>query len=34
MIDCRNFFDEPLKNDIRAYKNIREIATGKEDDCN
>ena len=32
MIDCRNFFDEPLKNDIRAYKNIREIATGKGDD--
>ena len=32
MIDCRNFFDESLKNDIRAYKNIKEIATGKGDD--
>ena len=27
-IDGRNFFDQPVKNDIKTYENIREIATG------
>ena len=26
------FFDQPVKNDIRRYKNIRKIATGQGDD--
>ena len=32
MIDGRNFFDQPIKNDIRTYKNIRKITTGQGDD--
>ena len=32
MIDGRNFFDQPLKNDLRTYDNIRKIATGLGDD--
>ena len=32
MIDGRNFFDQPIKNDIRTYKNIRKITTGQRDD--
>ena len=31
LIDGRNFFDEPIKNDKRAYDNIRKIATGQGD---
>ena len=27
MIDEKNFFDQPVKNDIRIYDNIRKIAT-------
>ena len=29
MIDERNFFDHPIKNDIRTYENIRKIAAGQ-----
>ena len=32
MIDGRNFFDQPIKNDIQTYENIRKITTGQEDD--
>ena len=32
MIDRRNSFDQPVKNDIKIYKNIRKIATGQTDD--
>ena len=31
MTDGRNFFDQPVKNDMRTYKNIRKIATGHGD---
>ena len=29
MTDGRNFFDQPTKNDLKTYNNIRKIATGK-----
>ena len=32
IIDEKNFFDQPVKNDKVTYKNIRKIATGKGDD--
>ena len=32
MIDRRNFFDQPIKNDLKTYDNIRKIATGQSDD--
>ena len=28
-IDGKNFFDQPINNDIKAYGNIRKIATGQ-----
>ena len=28
-IDDKNFFDQPINNDIKAYGNIRKIATGQ-----
>ena len=28
MIDGRNFFDQPIKNDLKTYDNIRMTATG------
>ena len=31
MIDGRNFFDHPIKNDLKTY-NSRKIATGQGDD--
>ena len=31
-IDGRNFFNRPIKNDIKTYDNIRKIATGQSDD--
>ena len=34
MIDGKNFFDEPSKNYIKAYENIRKIATGFLPDYN
>ena len=32
MIDGRNFFDQPIKNDIKTYENIRKLTTGQRDD--
>ena len=32
MIDGKNFFDQPVKNDKVTYENIRNIATGQGDD--
>ena len=32
MIDGKNFFDQPIKNNLRTYDNIRKIATGQPDD--
>ena len=31
MIDGRNVFHQPVKNDLRTYDNIRKIETGKGD---
>ena len=31
-IDRQNFFDQPLKNTLRTYYNIRKIATGQGGD--
>ena len=31
MIDGRSFFDQPIKNDLRTYDNIRKIETGQSD---
>ena len=32
VIDRRNFFDQPIKNDLETYDNIRKIETGQGDD--
>ena len=32
MIDANNFFDQPIKSDIRTYNNISKISTGQGDD--
>ena len=32
MIDEKNFFDQPVKNDKVTYDKIRKIATGQRDD--
>ena len=32
MIDGKNFFDQPLKNDKVTYENIRKIAIGRGGD--
>ena len=32
MIDEKNFFDQPVKNNKVTYENIRKIATGQGDD--
>ena len=32
MIDGRNLFNQPKKNDLKTYDNIRKIATGQGDD--
>ena len=32
MIDGKNFFDQPVKNYIVTYENIRKIAIGQRDD--
>ena len=32
IIDGRNFFDQPTKNELKTYDNIRKIATGQGDD--
>ena len=31
MINGRNFFDQPIKNDLKTYDNIEKIATGRGD---
>ena len=31
MFDGRNCFDQPTKNDIKTYENIRKITTGQGD---
>ena len=31
-IDVKNFFDQPINNDTKTYKNIRKIAMGQGDD--
>ena len=31
VIDGKNFFDQPIKNDLKTYDNIRKIATGQGD---
>ena len=32
MIDKRNLFNQPIKNYLKTYDNIRKIATGQGDD--
>ena len=32
MIDGENYYDHPVKSDMRTYDNIRKIATGQRDD--
>ena len=32
MIDGKNFFDKPIKNDQISYDNIRKITAGQGDD--
>ena len=32
MIDGKHFFEEPVKNNLRTYENIRTTATGQGDD--
>ena len=32
MIQEQNFFNQPIKNNLRTYYNIRKITTGQEDD--
>ena len=32
MIDGKNFFDQPIRNDKVTYENIRKIVTGQGDD--
>ena len=33
IIDGRNIFDQPIKNDFETYDNIRKIAPGQRDGC-
>ena len=32
MIEERNFFDQPIKNDLKMYDNIRKITTSQVND--
>ena len=32
MINRQNFFDQPVKNDLRAFDNMWKIGTGQEND--
>ena len=32
MIDGKNFFDQPITNNLKTYDNIRKIATGQGHD--
>ena len=31
--DDQHFYNQPLKNDVRAYENTRNTATDQGDDC-
>ena len=33
MTNGRNFFDQPIKSDLKRYDNIRKIGIGQGDDC-
>ena len=33
LIDGRNFYDQPINDQIKKYDEIRKVATGKGDDC-
>ena len=32
MIDGQNFFDQPVKNNLRTYDNVQKIMIGQGDD--
>ena len=32
MINRQNFFDQPVKNDLRTFDNMWKIGTGQEND--
>ena len=32
MIDGKNFFNQPINNNLKTYENLRRIATGQGDD--
>ena len=32
MVDIQNFFDQPVKNELKTYDNIQAVATGHGDD--
>ena len=32
MIDCRNFFDKPINNDMKTYQTFRKVAVGQENE--
>ena len=32
MIDERNVFDQPVKNDLKTFDNIKKTATGQDDE--
>ena len=32
MIDGRNFFDQPVKDNLKTYDNIKKVPTGQGDD--
>ena len=32
MIDWKNLFDQPIKNDLKTYNNIQRIVTGQRND--
>ena len=32
MVDGRNFFDKPIRNDLKTCNNIKKIPTGEGDD--
>ena len=33
LIDDRNFYDQPINDQVKKYDEIRKIATGQGDDC-
>ena len=33
MIEGQNLLDQPVKNNLRTYDNIRKITTGQRHDC-